>query len=236
MIGKDIIKAAELLQKGHVVGIPTETVYGLAANALNQDAVLSIYDIKNRPQFDPLIIHLPNFEAIEKYTLDIPEKAYLLSKNLMPGPLTLLLFKKDIVPYIVTSGSNKVAVRIPQHYLTLELLNHLDFPLAAPSANPFGYISPTKAEHVEKQLGDKIPYILDGGDSEIGIESTIVDCTTTPFTILRLVGISQEALENCLGEKLHLNIATNSNPEAPGQLDKHYSPTTPLLLLDKVED
>jgi L-threonylcarbamoyladenylate synthase len=236
MIGKDIIKAAHLLKQGNVVGIPTETVYGLAANALNEDAVLSVFYIKNRPQFDPLIIHLPNFKAVKNYTVNIPTKAYLLAKSFMPGPLTLLLYKNDSIPFIVTSGSDKVAVRIPQHSLTLELLNILDFPLAAPSANPFGYISPTKAEHVEKQLGEKIEYILDGGDSAIGIESTIVDCTSDPFTILRLGGISSDDLEMCLGEKLQINIAVNSNPLVPGQLDKHYSPRTPLLLLNQVED
>jgi L-threonylcarbamoyladenylate synthase len=236
MIGKDILKAADLLKQGFVVGIPTETVYGLAANALNENAVLSVFEIKNRPQFDPLIIHLPNFEAVEKYTVNIPPKAYLLANKFMPGPLTLLLYKNDSIPFLVTSGSDKVAVRIPQHSLTLELLKNLDFPLAAPSANPFGYISPTKAEHVEKQLGEKIHYILDGGDSAIGIESTIVDCTTEPFTILRLGGISFDVLEDCLGEKININITSNSNPQAPGQLDKHYSPRTPLLLLDEIEN
>lgn len=236
MIGQDIQKASELLRKGLVVAIPTETVYGLAANALNEDAVLSVFAIKNRPQFDPLIIHLPDFDSASKYTHSIPQKAFFLAKRFMPGPLTLLLYKNDNIPYIVTSGSDKVAIRVPKHTLTLELLKDLDFPLAAPSANPFGYISPTKAAHVEKQLGEKIPYIIDGGDSEIGIESTIIDCTTSPFTILRLGGLAIKDLEDCLGEKLQFNITQNSNPEAPGQLDKHYSPRTPLLLLESISD
>lgn len=236
MIGQDIQKASELLRKGLVVAIPTETVYGLAANALNEDAVLSVFEIKNRPQFDPLIIHLPDFDSAAKYIHSIPQKAFLLAKRFMPGPLTLLLYKNDNIPYIVTSGSDKVAIRIPKHALTLELLKEIDFPLAAPSANPFGYISPTKAAHVEKQLGEKIPYIIDGGDSEIGIESTIIDCTTSPFTILRLGGLGIEDLEDCLGEKLQYNITQNSNPQAPGQLDKHYSPRTPLLLVESISD
>lgn len=232
MIGKDLGLAIDFLKKGEVVGIPTETVYGLAANALNKDAVLSVFEIKNRPHFDPLIIHLPNFESIVQYTINHDKRVQLLAEQLMPGPLTLLLHKNDKIPYLVTSGSEKVACRIPQHPLSIELLKQLDFPLAAPSANPFGYISPTKAIHVEQQLGDKIPYILDGGECMVGIESTIIDCTTPKFEILRLGGCSIETIEQCLGEKVILNLNLNSNPKAPGQLDKHYSPRTPMKLVN----
>ncbi|HMZ94693.1 MAG TPA: L-threonylcarbamoyladenylate synthase, partial [Chitinophagales bacterium] len=163
-IGSNIEIAADWLKKGNVVSIPTETVYGLAANALNETAVLQIFDIKKRPSFDPLIVHISSINEIEKYTLSFPEVLKPLADLYMPGPLTLLLPKKSIIPDLVTSGLDQVAIRIPKHPLTLALLSSLDFPLAAPSANPFGYISPTSTAHVNQQLGKQIPYILDGGD------------------------------------------------------------------------
>ncbi len=233
MIGQDLLLAQTLLEKGEVVAIPTETVYGLAGNACDENAVLKIFEIKNRPHFDPLIIHFGNIEQLKNYVLDIPEKAQLLMDLFWPGPLTLLLYKNDNIPFLVTSGSDKVALRIPSHLLTLQLLNHLNFPLAAPSANPFGYISPTKAVHVEKQLGDKIPYIIDGGSCEVGLESTIIDCTVRPFKILRLGGLSIETIEQGINEKVEYHLTQNSNPAAPGQLDKHYSPRTPFRLVDE---
>jgi L-threonylcarbamoyladenylate synthase len=233
MIGQDLLLAQTLLEKGEVVAIPTETVYGLAGNACDENAVLKIFEIKNRPHFDPLIIHFGNIEQLKNYVLDIPEKAQLLMDLFWPGPLTILLYKNDNIPFLVTSGSDKVALRIPCHLLTLQLLNHLNFPLAAPSANPFGYISPTKAAHVEKQLGDKIPYIIDGGSCEVGLESTIIDCTVQPFKILRLGGLSIETIEQGINEKVEYHLTQNSNPAAPGQLDKHYSPRTPFRLVDE---
>jgi L-threonylcarbamoyladenylate synthase len=235
MIGTDITLAAKYLSEGMTVGIPTETVYGLAANALDEDAVLSVFKIKNRPFFDPLIVHVSSIESVRKFTEEFPEKAMKLAQKFWPGPLTLLLKKNDKIPYIITSGSDKVAIRIPDNPLTLALLNQLPFPLAAPSANPFGYISPTRAEHVQDQLGKSVPYILDGGVSGVGLESTIIDCTSEHLTVLRLGGLSVLAIEECLGEKLLVNIAANSNPEAPGQLDKHYAPDTKFVLSDNID-
>lgn len=232
MIGTDITVAVQYLNQGLTVGIPTETVYGLAANALNEDAVISIFKIKNRPFFDPLIIHVPDIEHARKYVKEIPEKAERLAMEFWPGPLTLLLKKNYRVPDIVTSGSDLVAIRVPKHPITLELLRQIDFPLAAPSANPFGYISPTNAEHVENQLGEKVSYILDGGSSDVGLESTIVNCTTDSIQISRLGGLSIEAIENCLKEKVSFSLNKNSNPLTPGQLDKHYSPVTSFILTD----
>ncbi|HEY1046193.1 MAG TPA: L-threonylcarbamoyladenylate synthase [Bacteroidia bacterium] len=235
MIGSDLVYAKQQLELGLTVGIPTETVYGLAGNALNEAAVLSIFKIKNRPFFDPLIVHVSNLESVKKFTLTIPEKAEKLAKAFWPGPLTLLLPKNNFVPSLVTSGSDYVAVRVPDHPMTLELLNILDFPLAAPSANPFGYISPTRAEHVEQQLGAKVSYILDGGISNVGIESTIVDCNGPVVKVLRLGGLSIERIESELGEKVELMVHTNSDPQAPGQLDKHYSPESAFVLTDDID-
>lgn len=234
MIGKDIALAIDLLKKGEVVAIPTETVYGLAANALNETAVLNIFKIKNRPSFDPLIAHFSSFEKIKPYVKNIHPKAETLAAEFMPGPLTMLLEKQEIVPDIVTSGSKKMAVRVPKHPMALEVLSALNFPLAAPSANPFGFVSPTSALHVEKQLGEKTPYILDGGECEIGLESTIIDCTEWPFKVLRLGGLSLEKIEACLGESLGQNLIQNSNPTAPGQLDKHYATHTPLYIVENL--
>jgi L-threonylcarbamoyladenylate synthase len=236
MIGQDLVYASEQLKQGLTVGIPTETVYGLAANALNEEAVLSIFKIKNRPHFDPLIVHVAKMEDVSLYTQGLHGKAKLLAERFWPGPLTLLMKRNDKIPLMVSSGSDKLAIRIPQHPMTLKLLSILDFPLAAPSANPFGYISPTKAEHVEKQLGDKTAYILDGGDSKIGLESTIVDCTEDKVRVVRLGGISIESIEEALGESIELSISQNSNPSAPGQLDSHYSPNKKFVVVENISE
>ncbi len=228
--GTDIYKAQSLLQAGDLVAIPTETVYGLAANALNEDAVLKIFQVKNRPQFNPLIIHCSSWEKAGDYVKDVPNKAMVLAKTFTPGPLTFLLPRNNIISDLVTAGSDKVAVRIPNHPLTLRLLQLLDFPLAAPSANPFGYISPTTAGHVMKSLAGKIPYILDGGSAGIGVESTIIGFDENERVILhRSGGISIEAIEAVLNEQIIItsDIATNK-PLVPGQLKSHYAPFTPL--------
>jgi L-threonylcarbamoyladenylate synthase len=234
IIGKDIAIAKQYLVDGNIVAIPTETVYGLAANALNEDAVLKIFEVKNRPQFNPLIVHCSSWQQVQKYVKNIPQKAKILAEKFSPGPLTFLLDKADSIPSLVTAGSKKVAVRIPAHALTLALLASLDFPLAAPSANPFGYISPTTAEHVFKNLFGKIPYILDGGAAGIGVESTIIEFDENGNIILhRAGGVSIEEIENVLGEKIIIGKEnSNIGPKTSGQLKSHYAPNTPLYMGD----
>ncbi|WP_353720604.1 L-threonylcarbamoyladenylate synthase [Dyadobacter sp. 676] len=227
--GRDLDVAKEFLIKGELVAIPTETVYGLAGNALNEKAVLSIFEVKNRPAFDPLIIHTDSLEKVAIYVSDIPEKARILAGKFWPGPLTMLLPKRDIVPDLVTSGLDTVAVRIPDHPLTRELLAQLGFPLAAPSANPFGYISPTKPGHVDQQLGDRIPYILDGGECEVGIESTIVGFEDDETIVYRLGGLDINEIESLTGPVVLMPHST-SDPKAPGMLKSHYAPRKPLHL------
>jgi len=226
-IGKDIDFAKLKLGNGGLVAIPTETVYGLGANALDEKAVLAIFEAKNRPFFDPLIIHVASITEVEKYAVLDNPNLIKLAKAFWPGPLTLLLPKKQIVPDVVTSGLKAVAVRVPNHPLTIELLKNLSFPLAAPSANPFGYVSPTEPEHVKRQLGDKVDYILDGGKCTVGIESTIVGIEDEEVCVYRLGGLSIEDIENCIG-KVQLRINLSSDPKAPGQLKNHYAPTKPL--------
>jgi L-threonylcarbamoyladenylate synthase len=229
MIGKDIEVAKKLLRKGMIVAIPTETVYGLASNALDEKAVTEVFTVKQRPDFNPLIIHLPSVDSIYKYVEDFPEVLKKLANAFMPGPLSLLLKKKSIIPDIVTAGSDYVAIRIPNHTFTLELLANLDFPLAAPSANPFGYISPTTAKHVERQLGNKIPYILDGGPCEVGIESTIIGIENDSIVVYRKGGLSIEVIEDVVGPVL-VKDHSSSKPLAPGMLSSHYAPTKPLII------
>ncbi len=229
-IGTDINLAAKLLKDGHPVAIPTETVYGLAANALDEDAVLRIFKAKNRPHFNPLIIHLKDWESVSKYAVDIPEDAIILAKKFSPGPLTFLLKKKPNISDLVTAGSPKVAVRIPAHPLTRALLAQLDFPLAAPSANPFGYVSPTTAQHVLEGLNGKILYILDGGPCEIGLESTIVDFDNQQVIVRRQGGVAVEDIERVLGKKVLVQTEVEEHPVAPGQLKSHYATSTPLYV------
>lgn len=229
-IGQDIGAAKAYLEKGNVVGMPTETVYGLAGNALNSDAVLEIFRVKNRPQFDPLIVHTDSLAKVGAFVTDIPEPARRLAEACWPGPLTLLLPKRNVIPDLVTSGLSTVAVRVPNHPLTLALLRSLDFPLAAPSANPFGYISPTTAGHVADQLGNRVPYILDGGPAQVGLESTIVGFEHGQPEVFRLGGLALDLLERLIGP-VSVRTHSTSNPKAPGMLSSHYAPRRPLVLL-----
>jgi L-threonylcarbamoyladenylate synthase len=236
-VGTSASEAAQLLRKGKLVAIPTETVYGLAANALNADAVVSIFEVKGRPRFDPLIVHVPSWEAAARYVKDVPPIAEKLTRAFWPGPLTLLLPKQEIIPDLVTSGLPRVGLRCPDHPLTSELLNAIDFPLAAPSANAFGYVSPTTAGHVKQQLGRKIPYILDGGPCKVGIESTIVGWELNQPVIYRLGGISVEAIEQITGPVIVQAYSSSQpsrtsghRPQAPGQLQRHYAPAKPFYL------
>jgi L-threonylcarbamoyladenylate synthase len=230
-IGNDIAAAAEYLQAGELVAIPTETVYGLAANALNEDAVLKIYAAKNRPQFNPLIMHVASFEQAKQYIQDVSVEAEQLAAAFWPGPLTMLFNKRKNVPDLVTAGSNRVAIRVPNHPLTLQLLSKIDFPVAAPSANPSGYVSPTTAQHVYEGLQDKIPYILDGGACGVGVESTIVGWNENgELELYRLGGIAVEAIEKVIGKKIKHHQKITDNPNTPGQLKSHYATHTPLYL------
>ena len=230
-IGKDILTAKIFLEKGELVAIPTETVYGLAANALDPIAVAKIFEAKERPTFDPLIVHTHSLKEVQRFVTEIHPNLLKLAETFWPGPLTLLLPKKEIIPSLVTSGLDRVGVRIPNHLITLELLSQLSFPLAAPSANPFGYISPTSPNHVQKQLGEKIPYILDGGNCEVGLESTIVGEENGEIIIYRLGGLSVDDIEKVIG-KVSVQLNQSSNPKAPGQLKSHYAPKKPFYLGD----
>lgn len=232
-IGNDIEHASELLKRGGLVAMPTETVYGLAGNALNLDAVHGIFEAKQRPSFDPLIVHTNSLEKVSEFVAEIPEKAKKLAHAFWPGPLTLLLEKKSVIPDLVTSGLNTVAIRMPNHPVALALLEKLDFPLAAPSANPFGYVSPTTAEHVNNQLGDRIAYILNGGECTVGIESTIISFENEVPKVLRLGGLSVEDIEDVVGS-VDVAIHSSSKPSAPGMLKSHYAPSKTIVLFDDI--
>jgi len=229
LIGQSIYTAAEWLKKYEVVAIPTETVYGLAGNALNEEAVLKIFKAKNRPHFNPLIVHTHSMAGVNILVKELPHAALLLAEAFWPGPITLLLKKQPLIPDLVTAGSDKVAVRVPNHPLTLSLLKLLPFPLAAPSANPFGYVSPTTADHVNQGLSGIIPYILDGGPCGIGVESTIVDFEGEKVIIRRKGGISAEAISKVVKTEVQLRTHASQHPVAPGQLKSHYATHTPLV-------
>jgi len=236
--GTDINIAINFLKQGELVAIPTETVYGLAANAFDVNAVTKIYQVKNRPQFNPLIIHTDSIEKLKSWGLILPEKLLQLASKFSPGPLTYVIPKSDQIPDIVTAGTDAVALRIPNHPLTLELLSKLDFPLAAPSANPSGYVSPTNAMHVYEQLGNQIPYILDGGDCKVGVESTIISFMEEVPTILRFGGLSLESIEAVIGKvntvySSQLSVhGSQPKPIAPGMLSRHYATTHQLIFGD----
>lgn len=229
IIDKNIEKAARFLRTGETVAIPTETVYGLAANAYDASAVAKIFEAKNRPFFDPLIVHTHALDEVYRLVKEIAPPLLALAQKFWPGPLTLLLPKKDIIPDIVTAGLPNVGIRIPHQAATLELLKQLDFPIAAPSANPFGYVSPTTAQHVYDQLNGKIPYILDGGECKVGLESTIVGMQNNELTIFRIGGLSIENIEEIVG-KVNVNIHHGDNPAAPGMLSSHYATHKPIII------
>jgi|TARA_B110000495_G_C23030659_1_gene613736 L-threonylcarbamoyladenylate synthase len=223
----------EFLRLGGLVAVPTETVYGLAANALDADACAKIFEAKKRPSNDPLICHVASYEALEAFC-ETNEASKILAEAFWPGPLTFVLPKKDTIPSIVTADLDSVAVRSPNHPVFRQLIEGCDFPLAAPSANPFAYISPTRASHVEANLGDRIEYILEGGPCEYGVESTIVDLRdpTNP-KILRYGALPVEKIENALKKRLPRptpKLDQEIIAIAPGSLPKHYSPRTPLEL------
>ncbi len=233
IISTDIAKAIAILNNDDVVAIPTETVYGLAGNIYSEKAINRIFAVKKRPFFNPLIVHVHDVKEVDKLVTDFPEKARLLALTFWPGSLTLILPKKDSVPDLITAGKDSVAVRVPNHPVTLELLRQLDFPLAAPSANPFGSISPTKAIHVNDYFENDIAMVLDGGPCANGIESTIVGFESGEPIVYRLGSISLEELEAVVGPVSVMNKKENA-PVAPGMLSRHYAPKTRTYLVDNV--
>jgi len=232
-IGDDVERAARILERGGLVAIPTETVYGLAANALDAEACLRIFEAKRRPAFDPLIVHVRARAALDVLARGLPAAAEALCQRFWPGPLTLVLDKSPLVPDIATSGLETVAVRQPAHPIARALLERLSFPLAAPSANRFGLVSPTTAQHVADQLGDDLEYILDGGACEVGVESTIVGWEDGSCVLYRPGGVALEDIEACIGA---VGVAQRRVlPAAPGMLAAHYAPRTQLVVVDSTD-
>lgn len=229
---ENIRQAARLVRSGEVVAFPTETVYGLGADATNSVAVARVFALKERPSFDPLIVHIAGVDMLPGVVRAVPESAGRLIEAFWPGPLTLVLFKSEGIPDIVTAGLPTVAVRMPGNEVALALIREAGVPIAAPSANRFGRPSPTCAEHVMEDLGGKIALILDGGTTRIGVESTVLDLTCSPPVILRPGGVSKEALEKVLGEVLALPQEGNVEIRSPGQMRKHYAPRARVLLFD----
>ncbi len=219
------------LQNEDIIGLPTETVYGLAGNMYSEKAIKKIFETKKRPFYNPLIVHIKNIDYLDVVAQNIPAKAILLAQHFWPGPLTLLLDKRADVPNIVTADKPTVAVRIPNHPMALALLQQLNFPLAAPSANPFTGISSTTAQHVKEYFDKELDIILDGGECKKGIESTIVGFTGDDVIIYRLGTITETDLEKIVGE-VSIYIGQDDKPIAPGMLLKHYSPKTKTVLLE----
>ena len=235
MVSKDIYLAAQLLYSEEIIAIPTETVYGLAGNIYSEKAIRSIFDLKKRPLINPLIVHIGTKNQLEDLATEIPDLAKNLIDKFWPGSLTLVLKKKETVPDFVTGGKNTVAVRMPNHPITLKLLDLLPFPLAAPSANPFGSISPTSASHVATYFNEKIPMILDGGSCQNGIESTIIGFENDLPVLYRLGSISIEEIENEIGPVPIKNFE-DQNPSAPGMMARHYAPKTKTLIVSSIYD
>ncbi|MBK0382760.1 threonylcarbamoyl-AMP synthase [Pedobacter sp. SD-b] len=235
MISTDLKKAIAVLNNDDIIGFPTETVYGLAGNIFSETAIKKIYQLKKRPLFNPLIVHIKSIEGLDNIARDIPTSAQKLAKTFWPGPLTLLLKKKEIIPDYITSGNKTVAVRIPNHAVALALLQQLEFPLAAPSANPYTRISPTSAKHVEDYFGKQLKVILDGGHCKSGVESTIIGFDGEQPIVYRYGAISQEDIEAVVGKVKIIN-KNEKKPEAPGMALKHYAPRSLLHLTDHILD
>ncbi len=234
IISNDIKKAVTILNSEDVVAIPTETVYGLAGNIYSDKAIRKIFEVKQRPLFNPLIVHLHSITQLDEIVSEFPAKAHLLADAFWPGSLTLVLNKKSGIPDVITAGKETVAVRIPNHPVTLKLLKALSYPLAAPSANPFNRISPTKAFHVENYFKNSIKMILEGGECKNGLESTIIGFENNEPVLYRLGAISIEEIENVVG-KIIVKNHMEKVPDAPGMLAKHYSPKTKMYLSNDIE-
>lgn len=231
-----IAEAAAILRRGGLLGIPTETVYGLGADALNETAVLHIFEAKGRPQDNPLILHVPGADWLERYCRDIPPAAYTLAEQFWPGPLTMILPRRDNVPLRTTGGLDTVGVRCPDHPVTLAIIRESGIPVAAPSGNTSGRPSPTTAQHMLEDMAGKIDGIVDGGPCAVGVESTIIDLTVTPPRLLRPGGLPLEALEEVLGEvavdkAVRQKLADGEKAKAPGMKYRHYAPKAPVTVI-----
>lgn len=233
---ENISRAADVIKNGGLVAFPTETVYGLGANGLDPVATAKIFEAKNRPSFNPLILHIPSYNYIEEICDINLSKIENVVTKFWPGPLTLVLPKRDIVPDIITAGHPTVAVRIPRHPVAKELIEKAETPVAAPSANAFSQLSPTEAIHVVNQLGDKVDMILDGGSCKVGVESTIIQIQDDEYTLLRPGGLPVEDIEELVGKKLNRKIPINETPNSPGQLPFHYSPKIPLKIIGRFDE
>ncbi|PTM03172.1 MAG: threonylcarbamoyl-AMP synthase, partial [Bacteroidetes bacterium] len=230
--------AIDILEKNEVVAIPTETVYGLAANAFSETAVSRVFETKGRPSYNPLIVHIANSERLADLVSSFPENAKILADKFWPGPLTLLLPKKNSISDRITAGKSTVAIRIPSHPIAQDLLKKLDFPLVAPSANRFKHISPTKPSHVFDSLGADVP-IIDGGECKLGLESTIVGFEDHGRPVVYRQGtISLESLQEVLPETYLLPQRSNAEESivAPGMIKRHYAPNTPLKIVDSIDN
>ncbi|MCC7466091.1 MAG: threonylcarbamoyl-AMP synthase [Saprospiraceae bacterium] len=232
-ITTDIAEAVECLNREEVIGLPTETVYGLAGNIFSEKAIRNIFSIKQRPLFNPLIVHIGKAEAVEQIAQNIPLPAYQLIAAFWPGPLTLVLERRAGIPDLVTGGKDTVAVRMPNHPMALALLEALNYPLAAPSANPFGSISPTNARHVADYFPEQLELVLDGGPCERGVESTIVGFPDGVPTLYRHGSIPAEEIEAELGQLAYLTRKEHA-PDAPGMLSRHYAPATRIVMSTEV--
>ncbi len=226
-----ILHAAAIIKKGGIVAFPTETVYGLGADAFNALAVARIFEVKRRPYFDPLIVHVARSGDVDQLVKEIPADAKKLMKEFWPGPLSIVFSKGNTIPDIVTAGLSTVAIRIPDHPIALSFIKESQRPIAAPSANPFGYLSPTTAEHVREQLGDQVDFLLNGGPCPVGLESTIVSFSEEKARLLRPGGVPLEEIESVIG-KVEFN-PSDERPSAPGMLPKHYAPRTPIVIDSK---
>jgi L-threonylcarbamoyladenylate synthase len=233
MIIDDINQASIILKKNGLVGIPTETVYGLAGNAYNEEAIKKIFQLKKRPHYNPLIVHIKSASNLFDIANEIPACALKLAEKFWPGPLTMVLNKQTHISDTITAGKKTVAVRVPNHPVTLALLELLEFPLCAPSANPFGSISPTCSNHVLDYFGKELDAILEGGQCENGIESTIIGFENNQPILYRHGSITAEEIEKVVG-KLRHNTKNNSSPIAPGMLSRHYAPLTDTYLTSDI--
>lgn len=236
LTSNDVQMAARFLKEGGLVGIPTETVYGLGANGLDPEAVAHIFRAKGRPQDNPLILHIPEASWLERYCRNIPETAYVLARRFWPGPLTMVLFRRDCVPDVVTAGLDTVGMRCPAHPMCREIIRLADVPVAAPSGNTSGRPSPTTARHMMEDMEGKIDAIVDGGPCTVGVESTIIDLTCTPPRLLRPGGVTLEQLCAVLGEvavdpAVTRLLGAGEKPKAPGMKYRHYAPKAPVTVV-----